>query len=285
MRQVKYLIQEAKENTNSTDVEAISDSLCTRLMNRCQDFIKAYLSSENVESRIMNGSYEFSTVNGQDIYDLPFDVYATNSTNTLQQKITSGLSNYYYPILNISEKNRGTKSGYILINDTIILSPVPTNPLDLVLSYNKKIPTLSISYGQIITVTPNTSIELDVGYTSLTGVDDYFCVVDFDGNVISKSNVVDQTGDTILMSDTTGVLVGMFVVAGKYASTHSQLPDEFEAPLIMALENLINARLSSTDLPISKALSEEMIETIAKMYAENKGDEMVPPILEYSEWV
>jgi len=285
MRQVKYLISEARENTNTTDSEAITVSLCNRLLNRCQDFIRAFLSSENVESRILTGTYEFTTVNGQDTYELPFDTYAVNSTNALQQKIPNGLYVNYWTIKNISEKNRGTRSGYILNNNNLILSPVPTTPMNLVLSYKKKLPTLATSYGQIITVTPNTSIELDTGYTSLTGVDDFFCVVDFNGNVISRNNVVDQTGDTILMPDTTDVLVGMFVVPGKCASTHCQLPDEFEAPLIMALENLINARLSSVDLPVSKAMSEEMLDQIAKMYAENKGDDMMPPILEYQEWV
>lgn len=91
MRKVRYLIDEAKANTNTIDAEAITDALCSKLLTRAQSFIQAYIFNQNVNSKILRGETEFTTTTGQDTYDLPFDIYAVNSVIAVQQKITSGI--------------------------------------------------------------------------------------------------------------------------------------------------------------------------------------------------
>jgi hypothetical protein len=51
------------------------------------------------------------------------------------------------------------------------------------------------------------------------------------------------------------------------------------------LEVLINARLSSTDLPISDAISKAQMESLAETFADNTSDPIIPPIQEFGEWV
>lgn len=281
MRQVKYLIQEAKQNTNTTDIEAISDSLCVRLLNRAQEFIQAHLFTANIEAKIFRGQASFTTISNVDTYQLPFNIYAKNSINNVFYK--SG--NAYQDIKQISEKSRGLFSGYFCSDNKIILSPMPTSSVSMFLSYTKKIPSIGISYGKILTVNLNLSIVIDSASPLLTGVDDYFSIVDSNGVIIKYAVPISQTGTTILISDTTNVLAGMYVIPGKYSTTHSELPDELESCLIMSLETMINARMSSKDIPISKSFGDEMLGQMISMFSENQTDTFTPPILEYSEWV
>lgn len=281
MRQVKYLIKEAKENTNTTDIEAISDSLCVRLLNRSQEFIQAYLFTQNIEAKIFRGQAAFTTTSGIDTYQLPFNIYAKNSINNVMYKNV----NNYSPMIQIAEKARGSTTGYFCSDNKIILSPMPSSPIELFLSYTKKLPSVGILHGTILTVNTNVSIVLNVGYTLMTGVDDFFSIVDSNGVIIKYNLPVNQTADTILVTDTTGILSGMIVVPGKYATTHCELPDELESSLVMSLETQINSRLSSSDLPMSKSFGDEHLKMLGEMFAENQTDSFMPPILEYSEWV
>jgi hypothetical protein len=284
MRQIKYLIKEAKQNTNTVDAEAISDAHCVRLLNRSQSFIQAYIYNQNVSSRILRATSTFDTQMGIDTYELPFNVYATNGIVSVQQKVISGLYTNYFNIKRITDKNRGDMLGYLLSDNKMILTPMPQQPQTLVVTYTRTAPSIGISYGTISAVTP-TTLTLAVGYQDMTGVDDYFTVVNFDGEIIARKLIISQTGNTLTLSDTTDILVGMFVVPGEYSSTHCSLPNEFEAPLIMALETLINARLSSSDIPVSKAFSEMQLDQIAEMYAEDTSDAVTPPVVEFKEWV
>lgn len=280
MRQLKYLIKEAKQNTNTTDAEAISDALCVRLLNRAQEYIQAYLFTQNVESKLFRGQATFNMVSGVDTYQLPFNVYATNSINMVAYKH----ENKYSQIRQIAEKSRDMISGYFCSDNKIIFNPMPTQPHTIFLSYTKRLPSLGLSYGKIQTVNVG-SIVLEAGFQDMTDIDDFFTVVDSTGKVIVYNLPVSQVGNTLTLASTTGILVGMFVVPGYYATTHCQLPNEFESSMIMALESMINARLSSTDLPMSKAFSDETLNQIGEMYAENTTDDFMPPIVEYSEWV
>jgi len=281
MRKTQYLIREARQNTNTTDAEAITDYLCVSLLNRAQEFIQAFLFTQNIEAKIFRKSYVLNTVSGIEEYDLPSDVYAKNSINNIMYKN----GDTYSPLKQIAEKARGLSTGYFLSDSKIIMSPMPQSNQIFNVSYTRRLPSLALSYGVIGTVNANTSIVLNVGYTLLTGVDDYFSVVDSTGAVIRQGLVVSQVGDTISLSDTSSITAGMVVVPGAYATTLCQLPDELESAMIMSLETSINARLSSKDIAISKPLTNEMLEQIGAMFADNTTDTFMPPIVEYTEWL
>lgn len=281
MRKIEYLIREAKQNTNTTDVESITDFLCVSLLNRAQEYLQAYLFTQNIESKLFRKQYVFNTVLGTDTYALPFDIYAKNSVNNIMYKN----GNTYSPMKQIAEKARGTTAGYFLSDSNIILSPMPSFSMSLSVSYTRRLPPVGISYGTIKTVTNNTKITLDNGYISMTGIDDFFCVVDVYGNIIRNSIVVNQSGADLLLSDTSSIIAGMFVVPGSYVTIICQLPDELESSMIMSLETMINARMSSKDIQISKPFTDENLSQIGAMFAENTTDIFMPPIVEYSEWV
>jgi hypothetical protein len=281
MRKTQYLIREARQNTNTTDVEAITEYLCVSLLNRAQEFIQAFLFTQNIEAKIFRKSYILNTSSGVEEYALPSDVYAKNSINNIMYKN----GDTYSPLKQIAEKARGVSTGYFLSDSNIILSPMPQFTQVFNVSYTRRLPSLALSYGSILSVAANTSITLNAGYTELTGVDDFFCVVDSDGVIIKQGLIISQVGDVLSLSDTTSILAGHFVVPGKYATTLCQLPDELESAMIMSLENSINARLSSKDIGISKPLTDEMLAQIGSMFADNTTDTFMPPMVEYSEWL
>ena len=281
MRKTQYLIREARQNTNTTDVEAITDYLCVSLLNRAQEFIQAYLFTQNIEAKIFRKSYVLTTSAGVESYQLPFDVYAKNSINNIMYKN----GDTYSPMKQIAEKARGTTTGYFLSDNNIVLSPMPQFTQILNVSYTRRLPSLALSYGSILSVTSNVKITLNVGYTPLSGVDDFFCVVDSNGVIIKNGLAISQTGAYLFLSDTSSIVAGMFVVPGAYATTLCQLPDELESAMIMSLETMIDARLSSKDIKIAKPLTDEMLAQIGSMFADNTTDTFMPPIVEYSEWV
>lgn len=284
MRRIDYLIKDARLSTNTQDTEAITDYLCAHFLNKAQSFIQSAIFVQNNEAKIFRGEVIFNTVSGIDSYQLPFDVYAKNSINNVAYVVDNGSTRHYSRIPAISEKNRGGANGYFTSEGKIVFSPVPQQSSKISISYNKKLPTLSKRYGKIITVNTNTSVVLDAGYEVMTGVDDHFTVVDKDGKVIKCGIEVNQTLGTLLVSDTTDILVGHYVVPGKYATTHCRLPDECEDAMISALQKFIVARMSSTDLPMEKMFSDEFIQSVSALFAENDGDAMMPPVTEYTEW-
>lgn len=281
MRKVAYLIREARQNTNTTDVESITDFLCVSLLNRAQEFIQAFLFTRNVESKLFRTQYTQTVSAGTDTYALPSDIYAKNSVNNVMYKN----GDTYSPLRQIAEKSRGITSGYFLSDGNIILSEMPTSSFELSISYTRRLTRIGQSYGTVQSVTPNTKITLVAGYTSMTGIDDFFCVVDVNGTIIRSGLVVDQTGADLALSDTTSITAGMFVVPGSYVTTICELPDELESAMIMSLETMINARMSSKDIQISKPLTDEMLAQIGSMFEDNTTDIFMPPIVEYAEWV
>lgn len=279
MRQTKYLITEAKNNTNTTDNEAISDLLCCQLLNRSQDFIMGELYNRNIKSNIFRGTQEITITPGTDTYDLPLDIYAVNAISSVSRLPDYG------PVRQISEKNRGQKTGYFVAKNKIIFSPPQNSSFTSVsVSYTKKLPKLSVKYGTVASKTA-TTLTLNVGYGDMSMADDRFTVIDSSGTIILSNLAFTQAAGVITMASTTGITVGDTVVPGAYTSTHSQLPDECESSLVFMLEKLIQARISSSDISIGTILSSEQIQQIADMFTENTGDDFMPPILEYSEWV
>jgi hypothetical protein len=285
MRRIEFLISEARLNTNTTEIEAISDSLCASLLNRSQDFIQAFLYSKNIENRLFRGEATYSANQITTEYDLPADIYAINAINTVQSIIpTSSINPIYSPIMQLAEQDRSRRFGYFTKNNSIVLSVPPVQPFQMLVTYTKKLPTLAIRYGKVIAVTA-TTIQLDTGYLDLSVADDYFTVVDSLGAIKVNNLLVNQTTDTLTVASTTGVSIGNYVIPGKNASDLSGLPSECESAILYSLELMINARQSSKDIPVAKTFSDEFLNTMAEMFADNSGDMFQPPITRYSEWV
>ena len=281
MRNVKFLIREAKQNTNTTDNESIPPDLCVALLNRSLNYLISTLYNMNVRIRLFSKEIVLTESSEPKVYNLPWDVYALNGIINISQD-----SNGYRTFIDqISDKNKTDRSGYVVTNGKIYINPRPSTYGTYYLKYAAKTPLFGLQSGIISVVTPNTSVTVVGLPTDFTDFAEYYCIVDKLGTIIQDRVYVDLTGAILLCPDTTDVTVGMFIVPGFYATTHCPLSDELEPILTAMLEVLINARLSSTDLPISDAISKAQMDSLAETFADNTSDPIIPPIVEFREWV
>jgi hypothetical protein len=296
MISTEKLIERARRSTNTTDINSVSLLLCQDYLNRIQSYMEDLLFLVNDENDLFLKDYEFALIPGQDQYSLPLDIYAKSSIDTVAVSFLNGLSQTFLPLKKISRKQRGFTFGYFVQEKSLLFSPRPQSPLRIKMTYQRKVPSVSCKIGTISAFT-GTTITLTNYVANISSNDDFICIVDADGNILNKTT--DSYGNDVyapirLVSDTLGALVtdvttgavnGAFVVSGKFASSHSQLPDECEKYLTIALERLIQYRQSSPDVKVSSVFSEEELKTINEVFADNSYDDAKPPVTEWQEWL
>lgn len=286
MRRAQLLINEARSSTNTQDqTEALPDTLLFQYFNRIQSCIQDMIMASGVKNKFNAGTYDITTVIGQNEYDLPSDIYLESSVNNVFVVITDGPREKLIPMAQISEKSLTREFGYVLKNSKIILPPFDFTNYFIRVSYIKKVPDCGARYGKIITVNP-TSLIMDTGYgTGITNYFDFFTVVDSNGEIIKDNmELVSQSTATINTGDTTGVSVGQYIIGGNHSSSHSFLPLDCEKILLSGLEKMIMARLSSRDIEVSSVIDEDMLSKTILALSDNSADEFSPPVLNNREW-
>lgn len=285
MRRLELLINEAKLSTNTTDINSVSSLLCQGYMNRIHSYMEDLLFLVNCENDLFISDYVFQLVPGQDYYDLPSNIYAKSSVDNLAVSFLNGISNTYLPLKKISRKQLGFTFGYFIQEGKMYMSPRPTSALNMKLSYVRKLPTLGIRGGTVASTT-STTIVITNYVSGFEGLSDYISIVDSTGTILVSGLAFTFNGTTTFtVADTTGITNGSYVVSGKYASTHSQMPDECEKYLITALERMIQYRQSSPDIKVSQLFSDEELNTIKEVFADNSYDDAKPPVTEWQEWL
>lgn len=287
MISVERIIKEARLSTNIDSQDAVPDKLCVIYLNRIQSHIQDLIFNTNTEARHFKGSAIFNITPGYDTYQLPFDIYNNNSINNVQIRYSSG-SNYSYTSLKrISEKRRGQDTGYYTYDDKIVLTPIPLTTDTIVISYQKRLPTLGLKLGVITGIVGNViAYTNSIGTTLITDISDEFSSIDSSGSIITYNNIpINNTATSVEVSDISGFAVGQTIIAGSYACNKSRLPDECEKLLTSMLERMMLGRLSSKDIQISSMFTSEIIEQLRNVFAENSGDVFTPPVSEFSEWM
>jgi hypothetical protein len=285
MRRLELLINEAKISTNTSDIASISSLLLQGYMNRIHSYLEDLLFLVNDENDLFISDYIFQLVPGQDEYSLPNNIYAKSSIDNLAVSFLNGLSNTYLPLKKVSRKQQGFTFGYFVREDKIVLTPRPTSPLNMKMAYVRKLPTLGIRGAQVASTT-STQIIVGNYVSGFEALSDYITIVDSAGTIVSSGLTFTFNGSTtFIVPNTTGILPGHYVISGKYASSHSQLPDECEKYLITALERMIQYRQSSSDINTSHIFSAEELVTIKEVFADNSYDDAKPPVTEWQEWL
>ena len=296
MRRLELLINEARLSTNTTDINSVSLALCQQYMNRIHSYLEDILFLVNDENDLFMKDYEFNLIPGQDEYVLPIDIYAKSSIDNVAVSFLNGLSQTFLPLKKVSRKQRGFTFGYFVQNTQLVFTPKPQSPLRIKMTYQQKIPNVSVRAGKIQSFTP-TGIVLTDYVSGILSLDDFICIVDADGNILNKTTdvnnntfftpirLVSDSSGTLVTDVTTGAVNGAYVVSGKYASSHSQMPNECEKYLITALERMIQYRQSSSDVNTSTVFSSEELSTIKEVFADNSYDDAKPPVTEWQEWL
>lgn len=230
------------------------------------------------------------------IYDLPADVFLKHNVLKVDYSNNGDARNYSPLAMRTARQEvsvAGFPDSYFLRQGEIVLSPIPSQSATngLRLNYQYTIPTLDVRRGQIDSVSSGggyiASVTLDaasiIAESSAdlaAGWIDYVSVVDADGDIISQTtgcqvlSYVVATGVlTFVLSSvpsaTNVFAADQYVVFGKYASTHSQLPEVCERYLRDYLALRIQMRDSNTEagdtLRVLSDLEEEILKSVANL--------------------
>lgn len=279
MLTVEQIILRAKRSTNTSGINSISDLLLTDYLNRIQSYIEDIIFLSNDENDLFIKDYEFTLVPGQDAYDLPSDIYAKSSIDTIAVSFLNGLSNTFLPLKKVSRKQRGFTFGYFVQENQIIFTPRPTSTLRMKLSYNRKLPSLSLVCGTVSSIAGNV-VNLTGVVSGFASENSYVSTSAVTNRLITASSPTSVTLDSVV-----GISNGDLILSGSYATNRSQLPDECEKYLISALERMIQYRQSSQDFKVSDLITTEELATIREVFADNSYDDAKPPVTEWQEWL
>jgi hypothetical protein len=239
----------------------------------------------NDENDLFISDFIFQLVPGQDEYPLPPHIYAKSSIDNLAVSFLNGLSNTYLPLKKVSRKQQGFTFGYFVREDKIVLTPRPTSPLNMKMAYVRKLPTMGLRGATVSSTTPTTIVVTNY-IAGFEGLSDQISIVDKNGVIlVSGLDFTFNGTDTFTVATSAGIPNGSFVISGFYASSHSQLPDECEKYLIIALERMIQYRQSSQDINTSTLFSAEELASIREVFEDNSYDDAKPPVTEWQEWM
>lgn len=286
LRRLERLISEARLSSNTSDVDAITNALLTLYSNRVQSMIEDRVFLTNSMNNIFMDDFPITIVSGTTEYALPHDIYAKNAIKSVHIVNADGEVTGRLPY--ISESQSGVSWGYSLKESTIVFNKVTTDNVSV--NYARKIPSLGRRFGAAISAASAGSVT--VGATTddiLVDYDDLFSTVDADGLITSYGNkILTYTKATGVLTFTPGtgtIVTTNYVIPGRYATSHSQLPLECEKIFLEVLERRIAQRQSQADINIIAQLTAEEIAVVDAVFAKGSEDNEVPPIVEYLEFI
>lgn len=302
MRRAEHLIKQIRRFTENEQVgvtDGIANIEFVEYLNNAQDSMLIGIYQTNND--LLTEEYQFSGVQGQEAYDLPFDIFTKSHVVDLQWSRTGQLRDLS-PLEKVGFKERYIENGvpdrYMLKKGQVLLSKMPESNGQIgLLLYNPRLPKIDIRSGKVGSVSLDvptlsiTSLTLDSGFdVSLTNAlfdqTDFLTVVDRDGNIKMKAIPID------LVNTTTGVVTvaagfnfeegetivaGDYVCLGSYTSTHSRLPEICERFLLEYGYKRTFFRDSSDDWNLAQNdLQETKNEIIGVIGLESSDVEYIP---------
>ena len=288
MRRISQLVKDIRFNTNNIDSNRFNDLSLIKLFNDAQKQIQAIIFMEDTGAKQFVKEVTADLEYGVELYDLPSDIYSVNSVNSIARAVNEGSVNYYTTLRLLSEKERRKSFGYALQGSKYLISPYPRiNLVDGVrINYVKKLPDLSPRIGRIKAFTSESFIKMESGFIEgdITEYNDYVSIVNKDGEIKHDTIYIDsynsESGRINTSSAFADASVGDYIVIGKVATSHSELPENCEPLLTSFVERKIQAIDSSSDLNSADVYTEEEKNTIRSLFAKSEHDAKYPSIVD-----
>lgn len=284
MRRLELLINDVRFNTDNVKTSRYPSIRLMKFFNDAQREIQSMIVTNDEVGKHFIGDDTIDTVTDQEAYDLPSDIFASSYVLSVGYSLDQSQSPHYTPLDQISDKERGTRLGYVLRNSQLLMSPIPATAMTdgLRVDYVRKLYTLSIRIGSIASYISSTSITLAVGFSTetITDYEDYVTVVDSNG-VIKQSGIrLTSYAAGVVGTSTalTGIAVGDYVVLGRVASSHSELPDICEGVLTAMVEKAIQRVDASTEFNWADLITQDQKDSILAVFQGADHDSKTPPI-------
>jgi hypothetical protein len=278
MERLEILINKVRARTNVEDRNGVTDTEMIGYFKDAKDLIQSTIYQAGLEPELFVGTATLTVASGEVTCDLPTDIFAKNAIFYVSPSGSTRKLN------KIQSYERGTKAGYFLENNEIGFSESLLTAHDsFVVKYFKKVPDPDIRRGK---VTSKGAGEVDLDSPgSLGTLSDFVTFVDKNGEVqVAGLEFVSVGVSTLtLEGDITDVAVGDYVVNGKYASSHIDLPDECESFLLQYVEKRVMAKNASSETPVIVGFSEEQKAALIQLFSGKSSDLIYPPMTD-SSW-
>ena len=303
-RRLEEMIVDARAQAYSEDyssTEGWSDEVVSRIfnlgLNRLNHKITQIDNPANIEQTTID------SVANQQAYDLPIDVFMAIRLDDVRYQW--GTSDYEFVTLRqtaISDRFNypiNIPDAYCIRDGQILLSPTPDSSKTgaIIINYQKRMRSLDVRRGLLSSkVDSPVTITLTFAATSAKDANmqsnaeavldkrDYICLVDRDGEpIVSQITVNTYNSSTqVITAETTysfptaelaaldaAIAAGtaIYVVSGRYASTHSELDSQSEDYLIeFAISRLLRLQSSTSELKESRMREEEALDSLVTAY-------------------
>jgi hypothetical protein len=304
MRRVENLLLQIRRHTENSQegvTDGISDLELIEALNNAQESMTSRIHSTN--NKLLATELEYTGVSGQEEYELPFNLFSNSHIIDFSWAVSGAYADMD-PLVKVGFKERirdsGAPSRYLLKGSKVLVNRIPDSSGQLgVMTYNPRLPTLDKRSGQVTVATLNSGAKTITALTLSSAVTptlanafftqaDYLTVVDRDGVIKMKAIPIDgvntSTGVVSVASGfvyATGetIAVGDYVCLGKYASTHSGLPETCERFLLMYAYKRVFLRDCSSDYILQdKELQDLMNEIVEVISMESNDIDFIPII-------
>lgn len=287
LQRVDILINKMREETDNQDSETISDYEIVGYINDGQRMIQSIIFESNPSADVFVKPFNYSIDTDQIQYPLPEDIYAQNSVVSLsyvsQSKILQNLKRAAF-------RERSVVNGYSTQRNNIILTSSPRLSIsrELLMTYYYQLPLVGQRVGkikeingQIITLETALLDDWQNRY-------EYISFCDLKGNVHTETDTQNneialnlyvervQGKNITVEGDLTNLSIGQYVVTGKNATTHSQMPIECENYLKAYVMRRMLKRTASSELQAQDVFSNQEVSALASLFEDNIKDILYP---------
>lgn len=281
LRRFELLVNEVRESTDTKDINSIGAYEVMRYFNDAQKQIQKIIFTANPSADIFvrQATYDI-TDRTQVAYELPSDIYAHNSVNSLMSvkdgRIAQSLTRVAY-------REKEALWGYALLDNSFVLtsSPDVSTISQILVNYVYRLPVMgyrivqstSAALGSIINMDLSTLID-DEGYTERY---DKYSFVDSNGVIKASELTLSIVGlDYTFDGDISGVEIGDWLVCGDFGTSHSCLPPACEPYLMSYVQRRILNKISSTEVASENVFTTEERADIEDLFKDNVKDALYP---------
>lgn len=243
-RYILHLIEDARDSSENDDFTAstgIQDREFIRYLNEGQQRLHNKITQQH--PRVFEKDTTYTLSRAQETVTLPDDIHVKNMVTQVEYSY-NGSEDEFYVLNATSMRNRqsgvtGAPSHYFVRNNKVFITPTPNdNAGSLRVSYVRRCNNLGKRMAQVATVTLGSStisaltVDVDavgVDSASLERADEYFTVVDSQGNIkmkdikfdsIDTSTGVVTVNASFAFDSGETISVGDYLVAGRSGTSH-----------------------------------------------------------------